>query len=33
MLQSLIVRARLLAMTLGPMAVLALVLAAGRRWL
>ena len=32
MLQSLKNRARLLAMTLGPTAIVALVLAAGRRW-
>lgn len=32
-MKDLVARARLLAMTLGPMAVLALVLAAGRRWM
>ena len=32
MLQNAVSRARLIVMTLGPMAVVALVLAAGRRW-
>lgn len=32
MLTRLANRARLLAMTLGPVAIMALVLAAGRRW-
>jgi hypothetical protein len=32
MLQRFVARARLLTMTIGPLAVVALVLAAGRRW-